>query len=90
LAEGDRAASGDSGCGPDAIAVGCSADKQELGWATVSFLKYCKNGWNDITLDFDRGTDDGCDLSAINWFRFYNKTSGDVLVQFKDIYVYAE
>jgi len=67
-----------------------AADKQELGWATVSFLKYCQNGWNDITLDFDRGTDGGCDLSAINWFRFYNKTSGDVLVQFKDIYVYAE
>lgn len=66
------------------------SDDKELSWATVSFLKYCKNGWNDITLDFDRGTDGGCDLSAINWFRFYNKTSGDVLVQFKDIYVYAE
>ena len=66
------------------------SDDKELSWGTVTFLKYCQNGWNDVTLDFSRGSDGGCDLSAINWFRFYNKTSGDVLVQFKDIYVYAE
>lgn len=66
------------------------SDEKELGWGTVSFLKYCQNGWNDVTLDFNRGSDAGCDLSAINWFRFYNKTGGDVLIQFKDVYVYAE
>ena len=66
------------------------SDDKELSWGTVSFLKYCQNGWNDVTLDFSRGSDGGCDLSAINWFRFYNKTGGDVLVQFKDIYVFAE
>ena len=31
-----------------------------------------------------------CRLQAINWLRFYNKTDGDVLIKFKDIYFYEE
>ena len=66
-------------------------DEEELHWGTNSFLKYCHNGWNDIVLDLNRTGQMGtCDLNAVNWFRFYNKTEGDVLIKFKDIYIYND
>ena len=66
-------------------------DKQELHWGTNSFVKYCQNGWNDVTLDLNRtGQHDVCDLSAINWFRIYNTAAGDVWIQVKDVYLYVE
>ncbi|MBQ6082023.1 MAG: Ig-like domain-containing protein [Bacteroidales bacterium] len=66
-------------------------DEEELHWGTNSFLKYCHNGWNDIVLDLNRtGHMGSCDLNAVNWFRFYNKTEGDVLIKFKDIYIYND
>ncbi|MBR1575435.1 MAG: Ig-like domain-containing protein [Bacteroidales bacterium] len=68
-----------------------TSDKQELHWGTNSFIKYCRSGWNDVTLELNRtGQHDVCDLSAINWFRIYNTASGSVWVQVKDVYLYAE
>ena len=66
-------------------------DEDELHWGTNSFLKFCHSGWNDIVLDLNRTGEMGsCNLNAINWFRFYNKSTGDVLIKFKDIYFYEE
>ena len=70
-------------------------DQKERGWNT-NFLKEAKVGWNEVDLKFSESantsTDGDCDLSAINWFRFYNQAVGEgqIPVQVKDVYIYAE
>ena len=74
------------------IASSGKADEQELSWTTASVVKYCQNGWNDITLDLKRAASTGgtCDLGAVNWFRFYDWTTGEAWIQVSDIYLYEE
>ena len=70
---------------------GGAADNKELSFDTA-FIKYCHNGWNDITLDFKRNIgDSGFDPAVINWFRFYETAGGgNAADMLKDVYVYAE
>jgi hypothetical protein len=51
-----------------------------------------KNGWNEITLDFDKAintSDGGADFGAINYFRIFFFTNGkdhpDVAVGIDDL-----
>ncbi len=76
-----------------------SADNAEKNW-TTDFLADCHNGWNEVTLDFNKGdfTDGNSgrfDPATIKWFRFYNETTVPSTadyeaIQVKDIYVYAD
>ena len=73
------------------LCSGGAADNKELSFDTA-FIKYCHNGWNDITLDFKRNIgDSGFDPAVINWFRFYESAGGgNAADMLKDVYVYAE
>jgi hypothetical protein len=55
------------------------SDVKESAWDVAPLIPGLKNGWNEITLDFDKAikTDDGgADYSAINHFRIFFFTTG--------------
>jgi len=54
------------------------SDKKESAWDIAPLIPSLKNGWNEITLDFDKSIksdDGGADYSAINHFRIFFFTS---------------
>jgi hypothetical protein len=55
------------------------SDVKESAWDVAPLIPSLKNGWNEITLDFDKAikTDDGgADYGAINHFRIFFFTTG--------------
>ncbi|SDP87957.1 hypothetical protein SAMN05428975_3300 [Mucilaginibacter sp. OK268] len=55
------------------------SDDHESAWDVAPLIPNLKNGWNEITLDFDKAikTDDGgADYTAINHFRIFFFTTG--------------
>jgi hypothetical protein len=55
------------------------SDDHESAWDVTPLIPNLKNGWNEVTLDFDKAikTDDGgADYTAINHFRIFFFTTG--------------
>ncbi|HVW98239.1 MAG TPA: hypothetical protein VHA56_19895 [Mucilaginibacter sp.] len=55
------------------------SDVNESAWDVAPLIPGLKNGWNEITLDFDKSIktgDGGADYSAINHFRIFFWTTG--------------
>ena len=87
------------GAGQVELTSSANPDAKELNWST-DFLANCKNGWNEIVLDFKNGHVEGeFDPANINWFRFFNETTVGLdaddniiyeAIQVKDIFVYAD
>lgn len=68
------------------------SDEKESAWDVAPLLPSLKNGWNEITLDFDKSIksgDGGADYKAINHFRIFfftkDKTHDDVITGIDDL-----
>ena len=66
-------------------------DVNEIHW-TLPKAGALKNGWNKIELNMANADDDnGVDLSAVNWFRFYHTTApGSVVFKIDNIRFYSK
>ncbi|NRF41553.1 hypothetical protein [Pedobacter foliorum] len=68
------------------------ADDHESAWDVAPLVDNLKNGWNEITLDFDKAIntgDGGADFKSINYFRVFfftnSKDHPDVAVGIDDL-----
>jgi hypothetical protein len=55
------------------------SDKYESAWDVAPLIPTLKNGWNEITLDFDKANktgDGGADYTKLNHFRIFFFTTG--------------
>jgi len=68
------------------------SDDHESAWDVAPLISTLKNGWNQITLDFDKSIktgDGGADYTKINHFRIFfwtqNKDHSDLVTGIDDL-----